>query len=47
MASLAVSSALIIVPSKIIINLGALGLTPAVCNGVLDFLKGRPQVVKV
>jgi hypothetical protein len=31
-----------IVPSKLIIKLGALGL-----NWVLDFLTGRPQVVKV
>ena len=32
-----------IVPSK----LGALGLNPALCNWVLDFLTGHPQVVKV
>jgi hypothetical protein len=36
-----------IVPSKLIINLGALGLNPALCNWVLDFLTGHPQVVKV
>ena len=36
-----------IVPSKIIIRLGALGLNPALCNCVLDFLTCRPQVVKV
>ena len=36
-----------IVPSKIIIKLEALGLNPALCNWVLNFLKGRPQVVKV
>jgi gmma-aminobutyric acid receptor subunit gamma/cGMP-dependent protein kinase 2 len=36
-----------IVPSKFIIKLGALGLNPALCICVLDFLTGRPQVVKV
>jgi hypothetical protein len=36
-----------IVPSKIIIKLEALGLNPALCIWVLDFLTGRPQVVKV
>ena len=36
-----------IIPSKRIIKLGALGLTPSLCTWVLDFLKGRPQVVKV
>jgi hypothetical protein len=36
-----------IVLSKLIIKLGALGLNPALCNWVLDFLTGRPQVVKV
>jgi hypothetical protein len=36
-----------IVPAKLIINLWALGLYPALCNWVLDFLTGRPQVVKV
>ena len=36
-----------IVPSKLIIKLEALGLNPTLCNWVLDFLKGRPQVVKV
>ena len=36
-----------IVPSKIIIKLEALGLNPALCNWVLDFPTGRPQVVKV
>jgi hypothetical protein len=35
-----------IVPSKLIIKFGALGLNPALCNWVLDFLMGRPQVVK-
>jgi hypothetical protein len=33
--------------SKLIIKLGALGLNPALCNVVLDFLMGCPQVVKV
>ncbi|KAM9560754.1 uncharacterized protein ACWYII_020322 [Salvelinus alpinus] len=36
-----------IVPSKLIIKLEALGLNPALCNWVLDFLTGRPQVVTV
>ena len=36
-----------IVPSKFIIELGALGLNPSRCNWILDFLKGCPQVVKV
>jgi hypothetical protein len=34
-------------PSKLIIKLEALGLNPSLCNWVLDFLTGRPQVVKV
>jgi hypothetical protein len=36
-----------IMPSKLITNLSALGLNPSLCNLVLDFLTGRPQVVKV
>ena len=36
-----------LVPSKLIIKLGALGLNPALCNLVLDFLRGCPQVVKI
>jgi hypothetical protein len=36
-----------IVPSKLIIKLGALGLKPTLCNWVLEFLMGHPQVVKV
>ncbi|XP_070304808.1 slit homolog 1 protein [Salvelinus sp. IW2-2015] len=36
----------IIVPSKLITKLGALGLKPTLCNWVLNFLTGRPQVVK-
>jgi gmma-aminobutyric acid receptor subunit gamma/cGMP-dependent protein kinase 2 len=36
-----------IVPSKLIIKLEALGLNPALCNMVLDFLTGRPHVVNV
>jgi hypothetical protein len=36
-----------IVPSKLIIKLGALGLNPALCDWVLDVLTSRPQVVKV
>ena len=36
-----------IVPSMLIIRLWALGLNPDLCNWVLDFLTGGPQVVKV
>jgi hypothetical protein len=36
-----------IVPFKLIIKLEALGLNPALCNWVLEFLTGLPQVVKV
>jgi hypothetical protein len=36
-----------IVPSKLFIKLETLGLDPALCNWVLDFLAGRPQVVRV
>jgi gmma-aminobutyric acid receptor subunit gamma len=36
-----------IVPSKLIIKLEALGLNPALCNWVLDFLTGCTQLVKV
>ena len=36
-----------IVPSKLIIKLEALDLNPNLCNWVLDFLTGRPQVVKL
>ena len=36
-----------IVPYKLIIKLGALGLNSALCNWVLDFLTGCPLVVKV
>ena len=36
-----------IVPSKLINKLEALGLNPARCNKVLNFLTGRPQVLKV
>ena len=38
---------IIVPPSKLIIKLGDLGLYPALCSWVLDFLTGRPQVVKV
>ena len=42
------SSAFItIVPSKLVIKLETLCLDPTLCNWVLDFLTGRPQVVKV
>ena len=36
-----------IVPSKLVIKLENLGLDLALCNWVLDFLMGRPQVVRV
>jgi hypothetical protein len=36
-----------IVPSKLVIKLETLGLDPALCNWVLDFLTGLPQVVRV
>nr|AAW27349.1 SJCHGC04625 protein [Schistosoma japonicum] len=36
-----------IVPSKLVIKLETLGLDPALCNWVLDFLTGHPQVVSV
>ena len=36
-----------IVPCKLVIKLETLGLDPALCNWVLDFLTGRPQVVRV
>jgi hypothetical protein len=32
-----------IVPDKLIINLEALDLNPALCNWVLDFLTGCPR----
>jgi gmma-aminobutyric acid receptor subunit gamma/cGMP-dependent protein kinase 2 len=37
----------IIVPSKLVIKPETLGLDPALCNWILDFLMGRPQVVRV
>jgi hypothetical protein len=36
-----------IVPSKLVIMLETLGLDPALCNWVLDFLTGLPQVVRL
>ena len=36
-----------IMPSKLITKLVAQGLNPALCNSVMDFLTGRPQVLKV
>ena len=36
-----------IVPSKLVIKLKTLSLDPTLCNWVLDFLTGRPQVVSV
>jgi gmma-aminobutyric acid receptor subunit gamma/cGMP-dependent protein kinase 2 len=37
----------IIVPSKLLIKLETMGLDPALCNWVLDFLTDRPQLVRV
>ena len=36
-----------IVLSKLVIKLETLGLDPALCNWVMDFLTSRPQVVRV
>ena len=36
-----------IVPSKLIIKLRTLGLNTSLCNWILDFLTGCPQVVRV
>ena len=36
-----------IVPSKRINKLRTLGLNTSLCNYILDFLMGRPQVVRV
>ena len=36
-----------IVPTKRVIKFETLGLDTALCNWVLDFLTGRPQVVRV
>jgi hypothetical protein len=36
-----------IVPSKLINKLRILGLNTSLCNWILDFLTGRPQVVRV
>ena len=36
-----------IVPSKLITKLRILGLNTSLCNWILDFLTGRPQVVRV
>ena len=36
-----------IVPSKLINKLRTLGLNTTICNWILDFLTGRPQVVRV
>ena len=36
-----------IVPSKLITKLRTLGLNTSLCNWILDFLMGRPQVVRV
>jgi hypothetical protein len=36
-----------IVPSNLINKLRILGLNTSLCNWILDFLTGRPQVVRV
>ena len=36
-----------IVPTKLITELRTLGLNTSLCNWILDFLTGRPQVVRV
>jgi hypothetical protein len=36
-----------IVPTKLITKLRTLGLNTSLCNCILDFLMGRPQVVRV
>ena len=36
-----------IVPSKLITKLRTLGLNTSLCNWILDFLMGRPQLVRV
>ena len=36
-----------IVPSKLITKLRILGLNTSLCNWILDFLTGRPRVVRV
>ena len=36
-----------IIPSKLITNLRTLGLNTSLCNWILDFLTGFPQVVRV
>ena len=36
-----------IVPSKLITKLRSLGLNTSLCNWILDFLMGHPQVVRV
>jgi hypothetical protein len=35
------------VPSKLINKLRTLGLNASLCNWILDFLTGRPQVVRL
>ncbi|CDQ69033.1 unnamed protein product [Oncorhynchus mykiss] len=36
-----------IVPSKLLTNLRILGINTSLCNWILDFLTGRPRVVRV
>ena len=36
-----------IVPTKLITKLRTMGLNTSLCNWILDFLTGRPQVVRV
>ena len=36
-----------IVPAKLVPKLRILGLNTSLCNWILDFLTGRPQVVRM
>jgi hypothetical protein len=36
-----------VVPTKLISKLRTLGLNTSLCNWILDFLMGHPQVVRV
>jgi len=35
-----------IVPAKLVLKLRSLGLNSSLCNWILDFMMGRPQVVR-
>jgi len=36
-----------IVPTKLVLKLRSLGFSTSLCNWILDFLMGRPQVVRM